>query len=138
MTLRLWSASPPTLISTRLVLPMISSQNRIPPARWDNSSGGITLQTTDDPEDTVDSSGRADIDRFTEFMRGLQPPPVPQTASAQAGQQLFNQMGCAGCHTPSITTASNPASFLTPTINGSAVSTKCERGFGKCYLSPIW
>jgi CxxC motif-containing protein (DUF1111 family) len=84
---------------------------------------GITLQTADDPEDTVDSTGRSDIDRFTDFMRALRPPPqLRQSASAAAGQTLFSQVGCAGCHTSSITTATNPASFLTPTINGTAVS----------------
>jgi CxxC motif-containing protein (DUF1111 family) len=84
---------------------------------------GITLQTADDPEDTIDSTGRADIDRFTDFMRGLQPPPpLAQSASARTGQMLFNTMGCAGCHTASITTSSNPASFITPTIGGSAIS----------------
>jgi CxxC motif-containing protein (DUF1111 family) len=84
---------------------------------------GVTLQTADDPEDTVDSTGRADIDRFTDFMRGLQPPPeLAETSSAMAGRQLFNQIGCASCHTPSITTANNPASFLTPTVNGMMVS----------------
>jgi CxxC motif-containing protein (DUF1111 family) len=84
---------------------------------------GMDLQTADDPEDSVDSTGRSDIDRFADFMRGLQPPPeVMPTASALAGKQLFSQIGCAGCHTASITTASNPASFLTPTVNGTTVS----------------
>ncbi len=84
---------------------------------------GVTLQTADDPEDTVDSTGRADIDRFTDFMRALQPPPeLAETSSAMAGRQLFNQIGCASCHTPSITTVNNPASFLTPTISGAPVS----------------
>jgi len=84
---------------------------------------GVTLQTADDPEDTVDPSGRADIDRFTDFMRGLQPPPpAAQNALAQSGKQLFNQIGCAVCHTSSITTAANPASFVPPTINGNALS----------------
>ena len=36
---------------------------------------GVVLQSPDDPEDTVDLTGRADLDRFTDFMRGLQPPP---------------------------------------------------------------
>jgi CxxC motif-containing protein (DUF1111 family) len=84
---------------------------------------GVSLQTADDPEDSVDSTGRSDIDRFTDFMRGLQPPPpAAQSASAQTGQKLFNQIGCAGCHTASLTTASNPSVFLAPTINGTAIS----------------
>ncbi len=84
---------------------------------------GITLQTADDPEDTVDSTGRADVDRFTDFMRGLQPPPqIPMTASAQAGQQLFHQMNCSVCHVPTLVTANNPVGFIPPTINGTPIS----------------
>ncbi len=84
---------------------------------------GVTLQTADDPEDSVDSTGRADIDRFTDFMRALQPPPeLTETSSAMAGRQLFSQIGCVSCHTPSITTANNPASFLTPTVSGTMIS----------------
>jgi len=64
---------------------------------------GVTLQTADDPEDTVDSTGRADIDRFTDFMRGLQPPPPAlENASAQTGRQIFSQIGCVGCHVAAI------------------------------------
>jgi CxxC motif-containing protein (DUF1111 family) len=84
---------------------------------------GIPLQVLDDPEDTVDSTGRADIDRFADFMRALAPPSqLPQDDSAQAGAQLFNSIGCAGCHVPSITTSSNPASFVPPTVNGTPIS----------------
>ncbi len=80
---------------------------------------GVVLQSPDDPEDTVDSTGRADLDRFTDFMRGLQPPPeAPQTADTEAGQQLFEQINCSGCHVESITTASNPSAFIPPTIDG--------------------
>jgi CxxC motif-containing protein (DUF1111 family) len=98
---------------------------------------GITLQTADDPEDTVDSTGRADVDRFTDFMRGLRPPPpIAQSASANAGQHLFNQLGCASCHTPSITTAANPASFLPPTINGTAVSSNVNSALASVNYHP--
>lgn len=98
---------------------------------------GITLQTADDPEDTVDSSGRADIDRFTDFMRGLRPPPpAAQSASAQSGQQLFNQIGCAGCHVQSINTAANPASFLPPTINGTPVSENVNHALANVTYHP--
>lgn len=80
---------------------------------------GVVLQSPDDPEDTVDSTGRADLDRFTDFMRGLQPPPeAPQTADTEAGQQLFERINCSGCHVESITTASNPSAFIPPTIDG--------------------
>jgi mono/diheme cytochrome c family protein len=83
---------------------------------------GLPLQDTG-VEDTTDADGRADIDRFSDFMRGLTPPPtLPQNASAQNGSRLFTSMGCAGCHTPSMTTASNPASFIAPTTGDVSIS----------------
>jgi Di-haem oxidoreductase, putative peroxidase len=83
---------------------------------------GLPLQDTG-VEDTTDADGRADIDRFSDFMRGLAPPPtLPQNASAQNGSRLFTSMGCAGCHTPSMTTASNPASFIAPTTGDVSIS----------------
>jgi CxxC motif-containing protein (DUF1111 family) len=98
---------------------------------------GVTLQTADDPEDSVDSAGRADSDRFTDFMRGLQPPPpAVQSASAQAGQQLFSQLSCTGCHIESITTSANPASFLPPTINGTPVSANVNRTLANVTYHP--
>ena len=80
---------------------------------------GVLLDAADDPEDTIQSDGRADIDRFADFMRGLAPPPtLNQSNSAQAGHTLFNQIGCGGCHVESITTAANPAAFVPPTSGG--------------------
>jgi len=79
---------------------------------------GMPLQDAS-VEDTTDSDGRADIDRFADFMRGLAPPPaLPQSASAANGAKLFASTGCVGCHTTSITTSSNPASFIPPTTAG--------------------
>jgi CxxC motif-containing protein (DUF1111 family) len=98
---------------------------------------GVTLQSADDPEDTVDTTGRADIDRFTDFMRALEPPPeLAPTPSAMMGRQLFGQLGCAGCHTPSITTASNPASFLAPTVNGTPVSPNVNNALASVTYHP--
>jgi len=43
---------------------------------------------------------------FAEFMRFLDGPrPIPLSASAQHGKQLFEGIGCALCHTPSFQTA---------------------------------
>jgi|KBSMisStaDraftv2_1062788.scaffolds.fasta_scaffold13436_7 CxxC motif-containing protein (DUF1111 family) len=43
---------------------------------------------------------------FAEFMRFVDAPrPVPLTASAQQGKELFAKVGCALCHTPSFQTA---------------------------------
>jgi CxxC motif-containing protein (DUF1111 family) len=55
---------------------------------------------------------------------------------AAAGKELFTQIGCAGCHTPSITTAANPASFLTPTINGTAVSANVNASLANVTYHP--
>jgi CxxC motif-containing protein (DUF1111 family) len=76
-------------------------------------------KTTTDPEDHVDATGNSDIDRFAAFMRGTMAPPVDAkafyTPKAQAGAQIFNQIGCATCHVTSITTA--PEGTL---VNGGA------------------
>ncbi len=98
---------------------------------------GVPLQVADDPEDTVDSSGRSDIDRFTDFMRGLQPPPrAPQNTGTQAGQKLFEQINCSGCHVESITTASDPAAFLPPTINGQPLTTTMNSALANVTYHP--
>ena len=48
----------------------------------------------------------ADWFQFSIFMRFLDgPKPVLFSASAQRGQQVFNAIGCALCHTPQMTTA---------------------------------
>lgn len=84
---------------------------------------GVLLDASDDPEDTTDSGGRADIDRFADFQRALAPPPaLEQSASAQAGHTLFQQIGCNGCHVESITTADNPAAFVPATTGGVPIS----------------
>jgi hypothetical protein len=83
---------------------------------------GMALEDTG-IEDAVGADGRADIDRFTDFMRALAPPPtLPQNLSSFRGGLLFFQMGCAGCHAPSLTTASNPASFIPKSTGGTAMS----------------
>ncbi|AIE85585.1 hypothetical protein OP10G_2217 [Fimbriimonas ginsengisoli Gsoil 348] len=64
--------------------------------------------TVADPED----NGR-DVGRFTDFMRFLAPP-VPSALSAQAvrGKQLFAQIACTACHTPSMQTGPNEIAAL--------------------------
>jgi CxxC motif-containing protein (DUF1111 family) len=50
----------------------------------------------------------SDILGFASFMRWLAPlQPQPPTASTQRGQQVFAQIGCALCHTPSLTTGTS-------------------------------
>jgi CxxC motif-containing protein (DUF1111 family) len=85
---------------------------------------------TADPEDQPDALGLADIDHFTQFMRGTMVPPndmvLAATADAQAGQMLFSKVGCSTCHVPSIVTAApgtlvNGGQFVVPDALGNKV-----------------
>jgi CxxC motif-containing protein (DUF1111 family) len=64
---------------------------------------------TQDPEDTPDNLGLADIDHFAQFIRGTKVPPrdpvLSATAAAQQGQNLFEKIGCATCHVSTMVTA---------------------------------
>jgi CxxC motif-containing protein (DUF1111 family) len=66
------------------------------------------------PQDQPDLvTGKADIDRFTDFMQLLAPPPVlPLSNSARAGSNLFNLIGCAQCHVPVQFTGPNAIAAL--------------------------
>ena len=73
-----------------------------------------------DPEDRPNKpAGKQCIDALASFMRATKAPSrdalLAATADAQAGSQLFNQIGCAICHIPTIQTA--PAGTV---INGGA------------------
>jgi CxxC motif-containing protein (DUF1111 family) len=71
-------------------------------------------KVTQDPEDTPDGLGMEDIDHFAQFIRGTQAPPrdpnlqnpkLQFTQDANAGEALFQNIGCAICHVPMIQTA---------------------------------
>ena len=68
-----------------------------------------------------------DISEFAEFMRATKAPPrdaaVANSADGVAGSSLFNQVGCAICHTRSITTAA-PGTV----INGGAETVSAALG----------
>jgi CxxC motif-containing protein (DUF1111 family) len=74
-------------------------------------------KVTSDPEDVPDSLGLANIDHFTQFIRGTKVPPrdanLKSTPDALAGEKLFIATGCAVCHVPILITA--PAGTV---ING--------------------
>jgi CxxC motif-containing protein (DUF1111 family) len=79
-------------------------------SRLDPTDSTTLCKTTTDPEDVPDGpANMADIDHFAQFMRATMAPPVDATlvatADAQSGKQIFTQIGCAMCHTPSILTA---------------------------------
>jgi CxxC motif-containing protein (DUF1111 family) len=88
-------------------------------------------KVTADPEDhdvgAPFPAGFQDIDAFAEFMRSLKAPSrdlaLAATADARAGQQIFNAIGCAICHVPSITTA--PVGTV---INGGALTVSAALG----------
>jgi len=53
----------------------------------------------------------SDIEAFANFMRMLAPPaPAPDTPSIANGRATFTRVGCAHCHTPSLTTGKMIAS----------------------------
>ncbi len=64
--------------------------------------------TVPDPEDVTDSDGFDFIDRVTDFQRFLAAP--PQTPrSGMSGEQVFVDVGCAGCHVSTFVTAADEA-----------------------------
>jgi len=77
--------------------------NQFNPA--ENSFGGAPMPArvdiAADPE-----LANADLDDLNAFVSFLAPPAqLPLTAAARTGQDLFNSVGCAGCHVPSLPTA---------------------------------
>jgi CxxC motif-containing protein (DUF1111 family) len=53
----------------------------------------------------------SDIEAFANFMRMLAPPtPAPASPSSENGRRTFARIGCAHCHTPSLTTGTMIAS----------------------------
>ena len=91
----------------------------------ENTSNGRDLGRYDpvaDPEDDGE-----DVMAFADFMRSTKAPSRgPLTSDVRAGESLFNQIGCASCHTPAITTAPpgttiNAGAFQVPTALGNKI-----------------
>ena len=85
---------------------------------------------TSDPEDIPDNLGLADIDHFAQFIRGTKAPPrdmaLAATKGAQAGEQIFDRIGCSTCHVSSIVTAPtgtviNGGAFTVPDALGDKI-----------------
>lgn len=89
---------------------------------------------TQDPEDVPDANGLANIDHFAQFIRGTQAPPrdpvVAASPDAQAGQKLFESVGCNICHVESITTAAPGTA-----INGNAI--RVDPALGNRMIHPF-
>ncbi len=87
----------------------------------ENTSMGRSVADFDpafDPEDAATPTAPygTDVETFTRFMRATKAPPrdaaLAQTPDVEAGAQLFQQIGCAACHVPTIQTA--PAGSVLP------------------------
>lgn len=75
--------------------------NEIPPQG--DPSLIVLCDDVPDPEDPPDGMPTTFVQRVTDFQRYLAPP--PQTPrSGMSGEAVFNQLGCASCHTPTFTT----------------------------------
>jgi CxxC motif-containing protein (DUF1111 family) len=91
----------------------------------ENTSNGRSVAQYDDMPDPEDDG--ADVEIFARFMRATKAPPrdhaLAATAEARAGSRLFEQVGCALCHTPTIVTAPegtpiNGGTFAVPAALG--------------------
>lgn len=64
------------------------------------------------PAPTLNDDGEG-VDLFTDFMTFLGPPPRgPTNALSQAGEKVFQNIGCASCHTASQQTGFSPVQAL--------------------------
>jgi CxxC motif-containing protein (DUF1111 family) len=119
-----WKDQDPTILSFSgdAYLNEMGVTNRLKP-----KDVTTVCKVTTDPEDKPDALGLADIDHFAQFIRGTQVPPhdaaLAATANAIAGQNLFNSIGCATCHVPTLTT--EPAGTV---INGGAYTIPAALG----------
>jgi CxxC motif-containing protein (DUF1111 family) len=94
--------------------------NQLFPQERDETAGCLFNATPEDtlnftPSSAPGSNSNAavisDIEAFADFMRMLAPPlPAPETPSTLNGRAVFIRIGCAHCHTPSLTTAKMVAS----------------------------
>jgi CxxC motif-containing protein (DUF1111 family) len=94
----------------------------------ENTSNGrdVGYPSPYDPVPDPEDDG-VDVVAFADFMRSTKAPPRgPITAEVLAGEALFNKVGCAICHTPSITTARpgtkvNGGEFTVPNALGNKI-----------------
>ncbi len=101
----------------------------------ENTSNGASVAAFDDVPDPEEAPTAAepfgpDVEIFARFMRALKAPPrdtaLAATADSKAGELLFSQIGCAHCHTPTITTAPvgtviNGGKFVVPAALGDKI-----------------
>ncbi|NOT63385.1 MAG: c-type cytochrome [Acidobacteria bacterium] len=97
-------------------------------APTENTSLGRSVAAFDQVADPEDAEGEVNL--FAQFMRATKAPArdvaLANTAEARAGAQVFNVIGCAICHTPTIQTAPpgtsfNGGNFVVPPALGNRV-----------------
>ena len=94
----------------------------------ENTSGGkpVGFGTTYDPVDDPEDDG-VDVKAFAGFIRATKAPARgPITADVTAGETVFNQVGCATCHTATMKTARpgtriNGGAFTVPAALGNKI-----------------
>jgi CxxC motif-containing protein (DUF1111 family) len=73
----------------------------------ENTSMGHSMEAFDEVPDPEDDG--EDVEIFARFIRATKAPPrdaeLAATLEAQAGERIFEQIGCAICHVPTIVTA---------------------------------
>ncbi len=116
-----WKAQQPNLLafSADAFVNEMGITNRIYPVE-NAPNGNETLLAAMEPpnvptpnDQTDPRSGKAGIDRLTDFMRFTAPPPAqPANASTTFGATFFLQIGCTSCHVPSMKTGANSVAAL--------------------------
>ncbi len=100
--------------------------NRLQPTEVTN-----LCNTASEPNDTVGPDGLSDIDHFARFIRAGKAPArdaqLAASANGKKGEALFNKIGCAICHVPTLTTAPagtkiNGGTYTIPAALGSVTS----------------
>ncbi len=95
--------------------------NELFPTERDETPGCVFNTTPEDHTDPTAvtlAAGISDVTGFLAFMRYLAPPPPPSvpagaTATSVAnGEQLFGQIGCALCHTPTLESGNSTTAAL--------------------------
>lgn len=91
--------------------------NEVFPNERDTTPGCVFNATPEDASNLLSGTSplgtvsdmSSDTVNFAAFIRLSAPPtPGPQTTSTQNGATLFNSVGCALCHTPSLTAGASP------------------------------
>ena len=91
----------------------------------ENTSSGRSVKDYDKVGDPEDDG--VDVSAFANFMRATKAPSRgPITPDVTAGDAVFNQIGCATCHVPALTTARagtvvNGGAFTVPAALGSKI-----------------